>query len=91
MSQELAETVVETEEPGDKSQEIQQKLQELSMDEKTDDDILYDPTIVTILDILNFLLQLSPKEVISKFIMDREVSLELSKQFFLCDNEGIRL
>jgi len=91
LSQELAETVVETEEPGDKSQEIQQKLQELSMDEKTDDDILYDPTIVTILDILNFLLQLSPKEVISKFIMDREVSLELSKQFFLCDNEGIRL
>lgn len=61
------------------------------MDEKTDDDALFDPTIVTILDILNFLLQLSPKEVISKFIMDREVSLELSKQFFLSDNEGIRL
>lgn len=61
------------------------------MEEKTDDEALYDPTIVTILDILNFLLQLSPKEVISKFILDREVSLEFSKQFFLSDNEGIRL
>ncbi len=32
---------------------------------KDEEDVaLYDPTIVTILDILNFLLQLSPKEVI---------------------------
>lgn len=52
---------------------------------------VYDEIIVTILDILNYLYVISSKEMIAKFIQDRELSMALAKYFFLTSNEGVRL
>ncbi len=52
---------------------------------------VYDEIIVTILDILNYLYVISSKEMIAKFIQDRELSMALAKYFFLTTNEGVRL
>jgi len=46
---------------------------------------------VALLDILNYLFTISSKELIAKFIQDREISMNLAFQFFLTDNEGVRL
>jgi hypothetical protein len=43
------------------------------------------------LDILNYLYVISSKEMIAKFIQDRELSMALAKYFFLTSNEGVRL
>ena len=52
---------------------------------------IYEEIIVTVLDILNYLYVISSKELIAKFLQDRELSMALAKYFFLTQNEGIRL
>lgn len=46
-------------------------------------DNLYDDILVALLDILNYLHQISSKELIAKFIQDREVSMKFALHFFL--------
>ena len=52
---------------------------------------IYEEIIVALLDILNYLYVISPKELIAKFIQDRELSMALGVYFFLTPNEGVRL